>query len=276
MQPRTRSSQSLTHEHVPTREELAKLNQDVLSSEKQAWEFLERQGYAPTDVQGNQALLSYTLLLLAHCVPPSILPKGIRAVATLLEQEVAAQNTELIAIAIMRQISLLLDLSNHAAEIIDEATKHTQQAADRIYSTCEEARDEINKATENATNEISSAIENIKGDISKATEELHTATMQMETQCEKGTTKTGARITYTDTLNRQLPMTHAGTLARSQTCNRQILVDKTPDAPANHLDNLDEGSLVENSDEDDNTTWMTHHRSKSYWGQKTTKWWDCI
>ena len=68
----------------------------------------------------------------------------------------------------MRQISPLLDLSEHAAEIIDEATKHIQQATDRIYSTCKEARDEINKAMKNATNKISSAIENIKGDIGKA------------------------------------------------------------------------------------------------------------
>ena len=52
-QPRTRSSQSLTHEHVPTCEELTKLNQVILASAKQAWEFLERQGYAPADVQGN-------------------------------------------------------------------------------------------------------------------------------------------------------------------------------------------------------------------------------
>jgi len=52
-QPRMRSSQSLTHEHVPTHEELAKLNQDVLASTTQAREFLKKQGYAPADVQGN-------------------------------------------------------------------------------------------------------------------------------------------------------------------------------------------------------------------------------
>jgi len=53
MQPRIRSSQSLTHEHIPTQEELAKINQDVLTKSKQAWEYLEKQGYAPVDMQGN-------------------------------------------------------------------------------------------------------------------------------------------------------------------------------------------------------------------------------
>jgi len=177
-QPRTRSSQSLAHEHVPTREELAKINQDVLANAKQAREYLEKQGYAPADAQGNQATLSYSLLLLAHCAPPSVLPKGIQAIAALLEQEAVAQNAELIAQAVMRQIGLLLDLTEHAAETINIATKQTRQATDRLYNTCEEARDEINKAMENSSHENSSILENVKGDICKATEALHTATTQ--------------------------------------------------------------------------------------------------
>jgi len=77
MQPRMRSSPSLAHEHTPSQEELAKINQDVLANTKLAWEYLEKQGYAPADMQGNQAMLSYSLLLLAHCAPPSVLPTGI-------------------------------------------------------------------------------------------------------------------------------------------------------------------------------------------------------
>ena len=91
-------------------EELAKINQDVLTNTKQAWEYLKKQGYAPADTQGDQASLSYTLLLLADYAPPSILPKGIQAIATLLEQETAAQNAELITLSIMKWISPLLDL----------------------------------------------------------------------------------------------------------------------------------------------------------------------
>jgi len=50
MQPRMRSIQSLTHNHIPMREELVKLNQDVLANAKQAWEYLEKHGYAPADM----------------------------------------------------------------------------------------------------------------------------------------------------------------------------------------------------------------------------------
>jgi len=57
------------------------------------------------------------------------------------------------------------------------------------------------------------------------------------------------RITYADALNRQLPTTHAGTLAQNRTHNRQILIDKSLDAPANLLDNIDERSLVEKANE---------------------------
>jgi len=70
---------------VPSREELVRLNQDVMASTKMAREFLKRPGYAPMDTQGNRASLSYTLLLLAHYASPSVVPKGMQAVATLLE-----------------------------------------------------------------------------------------------------------------------------------------------------------------------------------------------
>ena len=51
--------------------------------------------------------------------------------------------------------------------------------------------------------------------------------------------------TYADALNRQFPTSHAGTLAQSRARNRQVLVDKTPDATDNHLDSLNEETLAE-------------------------------
>ena len=102
-----------------------KLNQDIIANAKQAWEYLKKQGYALTDTQGNHTSLSYTLLLLAHCAPPNILPKGMRAVATLLELQAAIQSAKIIAISVMQRISPLLDLTEHTTEIIEEMTKHT-------------------------------------------------------------------------------------------------------------------------------------------------------
>jgi len=134
-----------------------KLNQDILVNAKQAREYLEKQGYAPADAQGNRTSLSYTLLLLAHCALQRT-TKGMRAVATLLELENADRSAEIIATSVMNRINPLLDLTLHMTETIEETTKHTRQAADRMYNTCEEARDEINKVTECATNDLSTTI----------------------------------------------------------------------------------------------------------------------
>ena len=91
--------------------------------------------------------------------------------------------------------------------------------------------------------------ESVKGDMSKIAKELHTMTMQMENQGESQANAKGTSSTYADALNRQLPTSHASTLAWSHARNRQVLVAKTPDATANHLDNLDEGKLVEKVNE---------------------------
>jgi len=71
---------------MPSCEELIRLNQDALTSAAQAGDYLEKQGYELADKNGSRAFLSYTLLL-THCVPPNILPRGIREVTTLLEHE---------------------------------------------------------------------------------------------------------------------------------------------------------------------------------------------
>ena len=121
--------------------------------------------------------------------------------------------------------------------------------ADRIYSTCEEARDKINKATDNVSNEISSILKHSKVDMNQAIEGIHTNTKQTEDHGEKKAYENGTKSPYADTLNRQLPSTHAGALSRIQARNRQILIDKSPNVPASHLTNLDENKLVEKANE---------------------------
>jgi len=83
-QPHRRASQTRDPEGMPSREDLAKIQQDVMSLAKQARELLEKQGNTLVDAQGNKALLAHSLLLLAHCMLPSILPKDKQAVATFL------------------------------------------------------------------------------------------------------------------------------------------------------------------------------------------------
>src|SRR5882724_10179927 len=98
-QIQTRSSQATGH--LPTHEELIEKNQDSMALMVQAQEFLEKQGYAHPDVQGEKASLSHTLLLLDHCTLLSTLPKAIRAVATILEDEEARHTVDTIIAAIM-------------------------------------------------------------------------------------------------------------------------------------------------------------------------------
>src|SRR5882724_8953934 len=82
-QVHTRANKGL--KRVPTHEELMEANKDLLTMVAHLREYLEKEGYTPPDVQGGRAKLSYMLLLLLHAAPPIILPKGIRAVMTLLE-----------------------------------------------------------------------------------------------------------------------------------------------------------------------------------------------
>ena len=59
-------------------------------------------GIRTTRHEGGKASLSYTLLLLLCAVPPNLLSKGIRAVATLMECEEAGRSAETIVAAVMR------------------------------------------------------------------------------------------------------------------------------------------------------------------------------
>src|SRR5882672_7647140 len=113
------------------------MRQDVMPTAKLARDFLEKHGYVPTDTQGNKASLVYSLLLLAHCTPSSILPKGIRAVATLLELETTTQCMEAVSLHVIKRLDPFLAIAEHTAKIVQEATVEARQVADRLYSTCE-------------------------------------------------------------------------------------------------------------------------------------------
>jgi len=83
----TRSNQEPGH--IPTYEELLKrtrVNQDGNSSARVP----RKTGLHAAGRARGRTLLSYTLLLLLHAVTLSILPKGIRAVAMLLEHKEAS------------------------------------------------------------------------------------------------------------------------------------------------------------------------------------------
>jgi len=133
IQTHTRASCGPDPDHIPTREELVKMHQILITSAQQAQEYLEKQGYTPPDVQGSKAPLSYTLLLLAHCTLPSLLPKAIRPVAAVLECEETTKTTNTIVAAVMHRLNLVLNLIYHVADMAQEAIEDTRKAADWLY-----------------------------------------------------------------------------------------------------------------------------------------------
>jgi len=136
----------------------------------QAREYLEKEGYAPLDMWGSKAKLSYTLLLLLHAVPLSILPKGIRAVATLLECEEKAHTTDIITATILRKIDPALESLEKVADQAQGAASDTRMAVDRMYRRGEETRDELQKGVEAANEDIQRAMECLKAKVSKLIE----------------------------------------------------------------------------------------------------------
>src|SRR5882724_9224623 len=104
----------------------------------------------PLDKWGGRAKLSYMLLLLLHAAPPSILAKGIRAVATLLECEENTHTTDIIAATVLCKIDPVLESMGQAADQTQGAASDTRKAADRLYRMGEEMRDELQKGMEMA------------------------------------------------------------------------------------------------------------------------------
>ena len=107
-----------------------KVNKDSLTMAAHAREFLEKEGYALPDAWGGKAKLSYTLLLLLHAAPPSILPKGVRAVVTWLECEKMACTANTIAAAVLCKIDLALESMEKAVDQVQGAALDTRTAVD--------------------------------------------------------------------------------------------------------------------------------------------------
>src|SRR5882724_5275647 len=126
------------------------------------------------------------LLLLLHAAPPSILPKGIRAVATLLEHEETAHTSEIIATAVLCKIDLALNLMEKAANQAQGAASDTRTVADQMYTvadqmyrTGEDMRDELQKGMDVEKEDIQRAMECIKDEVSKLNGNVVSATNDM-------------------------------------------------------------------------------------------------
>jgi len=146
------------------------MDQDSLSSAEQAQNYLEKQGYAPPNIHGGKAALSYTLQLLAHCAPSTILPRVLKVVAIILEHELANDTAHTIADSVLHKLGLMLLLMDHVMDTMQEAVEDTRKAADHCYRTGEETRDKLQKGLETTKDDLLKTAEDIKDGISKLTE----------------------------------------------------------------------------------------------------------
>ena len=101
-----------------------KLNKDSIMTVVQAREYLEKEGYALLDMQGGSAKLSYMLLLLLHASPPGVLPKGIRVVVMLLENEESEHTADTITYTILCKINPVLNSMGKAADQMQCDPRH--------------------------------------------------------------------------------------------------------------------------------------------------------
>ena len=70
------------------------------------------------DTQGNRTMLGNTLLLLAHCASQAVLPRGIQAIATILENKAVTKMADVVTVNVTKRINPLLELIQEVADMM--------------------------------------------------------------------------------------------------------------------------------------------------------------
>jgi len=213
--------------HVLTHKELLKMCKDSLTMAAQAQEYLEKQGYVPPDAKGGKDMLSYILLLLLHATPPNVLPNGIRGVTTLLEHEEVIQIANMIVVTVMQKLDPVLELMDHAAEMVQEADSNTRKVEDQLYRMGEEMRDELQKGMGLPV------VESIGWEVGEMWAMRSTGSESPSHQCS-----TMGSLAA-----------HQSTLERVWAHEQLVLIDRDPSVSANNLDGLNERELVTKASE---------------------------
>jgi len=150
------------------------------------------------------------LLLMAHCTLLSILPKLIRAVATILEHKKAGCTTDTIITAVMCKLDPILNLMDYAANMAQEAVINTRVAGDRLYRMGE-TRDNLQRFLEVIKEDIQRTTDGVKDEAAKLTEAAavvfnnNGAAVAQSSGHQEPVT---GCVTYAEALNSCLPSTH--------------------------------------------------------------------
>jgi len=185
-------------------------------------------------------VLSYTLRLLAHCMPASILPKAIWVVATLLKLKMATQGANAVSMGVTKRLEPLLVMVERAAEVMQDMMAELRKAADRLYNTSEDARDELQKAAGVTKDKVSRAVEGAWEEITKVSEGLHASADKVGSGGEVRRGGQEGTPTYAAVLKSRLLAAHQSNLTRAWVRDQLVLIDKDPAAETNNLGRLDE------------------------------------
>jgi len=219
-----------------------------MATEKLARDFLVGEGYMPVDMWDDKGSLAHVLLLLAHCALASVLHKGVQAVTTLLEHKVASKSAETLAAAVMGRVNPLTNLIEQSAEAIQDAATDTKKVTTVMYSMWEEVRDEMQKVTDTTKEELIRVVEETRDEIHKEIRGSKDTLTGCNQWADNNAVDDHATFrmptSYAAALNTKLPSMHSSMLARTWVRERQVLIDKDPQADLNQLDTLNELELV--------------------------------
>jgi hypothetical protein len=231
LQTRQKSSAATTKKTQKELENTEGINTNV-RNKQQALTFLQKKEYLVPCKPVNLQTLSHILLQFGNTAikMPKTLTDGIRAVAILIANAGAQQMAEEITTAVKIQLQEQMETFNTHVENMRDAVEHVMEAAKEITERMDEFKEEFQESTE---------------EILQVTQDLAEKTADNVTEGQGTPTQRTQQPTYTMITQQQtIPAAHITVITRGETSNKQILIQKDPNATDNVLDSLMEKDLV--------------------------------
>jgi hypothetical protein len=217
------------------REEMLKVSETSKTIRTTEWarKFLDKGMYMPEGEEVTNSHLAFIILQLASTDNiKKAVSDGLKAVALLLEEVENNNKAEKIASEVGATLTALIQ---------NITARNNEPSTDELTTT---TTDDLRHAAISLTNTVEEKCEEIQ----RITEQLVEASENLNTKTRTGseTTETAPKtVTYADAIrNQPPPPQHAITIAKGISMQRQILIDKAPDATTNGLSSLTEKELV--------------------------------
>lgn len=200
-------------------------NTDVRTKE-QAIIFLTTKEYLTPDKPADLQTLSHVLLQFSSATTariPKLVTDGIRAVAFLIADAGAQQMATEITEIVKTQLQEHMETFTSEVETMRDAIEHVKEAAKDITGKMDDFNNEIQETTDQLT---------------QVTQELTEKTSEtIQTPIQKP-------MTYASITQQYIPPVHETAISRGETSDKQLIIQKDPNATDNALNNLTEKDLV--------------------------------